>query len=65
MWIQGCLQPDPGFSERVIPSAVSEHKFSSLCEQERGTLCFLCAATQGTSPTQALMKARPRPRSSG
>jgi hypothetical protein len=34
----------------VIPRAVSEHKLSSLCEQARGTLCFLCIATQGPSP---------------
>jgi hypothetical protein len=28
------------FKNNIIPRAVSEHKFSSLCEHARGTLCF-------------------------
>src|SRR5260370_13169846 len=44
----------------VIPRAVSEHKFSSLCEPARGTLCFLCFRTQGPSPQLGRRAAHPR-----
>jgi hypothetical protein len=42
----------------VIPRAVSEHKFSSLCEQARGTLGFdLVSSARSLTPAQALIKA--------
>src|SRR6478609_8669787 len=50
---------DSTLKPNVIPRVVSEYKLSSLCEQDRGTLCFLRFNPRSLAPTRALKKARP------